>query len=269
MPTVLVAVGQTIVVLTRGIDLSVGGMIDLSNTLAATQMQDSAREHGRLVASRSSRSAPAFGALNGVLVAYGRLQPILVTLATLAILQGLALRTLPEPGGVIPPSYSNALANPNGPWSLLFVARGRDRLAHPATHDDRRADLRDRQRRAGRARPRNPGAPREGRRVCALGPSGRGERALPLGDDDRRGRHRGRRLHPHLDRGRRLGGISFFGGRGSALGAIAGAFVLTILTNVLFFAGIDPLYQSFFQGLFLVVAVLLGAVLGRLLRGSA
>ena len=56
---------------------------------------------------------------------------------------------------------------------------------------------------------------------------------------------------------------------GSALGAIAGAFVLTILTNVLFFAGIDPLYQSFFQGLFLVVAVLLGAVLGRLLRGSA
>ena len=55
-----------------------------------------------------------------------------------------------------------------------------------------------------------------------------------------------------------LGGISFFGGRGSAIGAIAGAFVLTLLINVLFFASIDPLYQSFFQGLFLFVAVLLG-----------
>ena len=48
-----------------------------------------------------------------------------------------------------------------------------------------------------------------------------------------------------------LGGISFFGGRGSAIGTVAGAFVLTLLINVLFFASIDPLYQSFFQGLFL------------------
>jgi len=63
-----------------------------------------------------------------------------------------------------------------------------------------------------------------------------------------------------------LGGVSFYGGRGSALGSIAGAFILTILTNVLFFAGIDPLYQSFFEGLFLFVAVLLGSALGYLLR---
>ena len=41
VPTVLVAVGQTIVVITRGIDLSVGGVIDLSNALAATHMKDS------------------------------------------------------------------------------------------------------------------------------------------------------------------------------------------------------------------------------------
>jgi ribose transport system permease protein len=63
-----------------------------------------------------------------------------------------------------------------------------------------------------------------------------------------------------------LGGISFFGGRGSAIGTVAGAFILTLLTNVLFFASIDPLYQSFFQGLFLVVAVLLGTLIRRLVR---
>jgi ribose transport system permease protein len=45
---------------------------------------------------------------------------------------------------------------------------------------------------------------------------------------------------------------------------VAGAFVLTLLINVLFFASIDPLYQSFFQGVFLVVAVLIGTLIQRL-----
>ena len=63
-----------------------------------------------------------------------------------------------------------------------------------------------------------------------------------------------------------LGGISFLGGRGSAIGAIAGAFVLTLLINVLFFAHIDPLYQSFFQGLFLIIAVLLGTLIRHAVR---
>jgi len=51
------------------------------------------------------------------------------------------------------------------------------------------------------------------------------------------------------------------------LGAVAGAVALTLVIDVLFFAGIDPLYQSLFQGLFLVVAVLLAsttAIVGRL-----
>jgi ribose transport system permease protein len=42
MPLVFAAVGQSIVVLTRGIDLSVGGMIDLTNSLAATHMHEGA-----------------------------------------------------------------------------------------------------------------------------------------------------------------------------------------------------------------------------------
>jgi ribose transport system permease protein len=48
------------------------------------------------------------------------------------------------------------------------------------------------------------------------------------------------------------------------LGSIAGAFVLSILISVLFFAGIDPLYQSFYQGLFLILAVVIGMLVGRL-----
>src|SRR5215831_2241765 len=41
LPLVFVAVGQTVVVLTRGLDLSVGGVIALSNTVVASHMHSS------------------------------------------------------------------------------------------------------------------------------------------------------------------------------------------------------------------------------------
>jgi len=69
-----------------------------------------------------------------------------------------------------------------------------------------------------------------------------------------------------------VGGVSFSGGRGSALGAMAGAVALTLVIDVIFFAGIEPLYQSLFQGLFLVVAVLLGtgaALVARVRKESS
>ena len=66
-----------------------------------------------------------------------------------------------------------------------------------------------------------------------------------------------------------IGGVSLFGGRGSAVGAICGAFVLTLLVNVLFYANIDPLFQPFYQGLFLVLAVGASTLLGRALRRRA
>lgn len=96
MPLVFASVGQSIVVLTRGLDLSVGGMIDLTNGLAATHMHAGA---GSMIgwSLLVLLVGAAGGAINGVLVAYGRLQPILVTLATLSIYQGLAIKTLPSP----------------------------------------------------------------------------------------------------------------------------------------------------------------------------
>jgi len=84
MPLVFAAVGQSIVVVTRGLDLSVGGMIDLTNGLAATHMHAGT---GSMLAWSLLvlLIGGAGGAINGILVAYGRLQPILVTLATLSI----------------------------------------------------------------------------------------------------------------------------------------------------------------------------------------
>jgi ribose transport system permease protein len=268
MPTVLVAVGQSIVVVTRGIDLSLGGVIDVSNSLAAVHMHSGL---GSMVV--WSAVVLLFGmlcgAVNGVLVAYARLQPILVTLATLAILQGLAIKILPEPGGSIPNGYSNAIASTGGPWSILYVvAIAGLWLVLRRTATGVRIFALGNDEYAARAR----GIPV--RRVKTIAYTLAGTLAaasgLFLAATTTAGDAAAGDVYVLTSIAAVvLGGVSFFGGRGSALGSIAGAFTLTILTNVLFFAGIDPLYQSFFQGLFLFVAVLLGSLLGYLLRRRA
>src|SRR3954463_11949465 len=121
MPLGFAAGGQSVVVLTRGLDLSIGGMISLGVSLAATHMGANAGDMV-LWTLLILLVGAAGGAFNGLLVAYARLQPILVTLATLSIYQGFAIKVLPQPGGEIPEGYTNALANPNEPTALIYVA---------------------------------------------------------------------------------------------------------------------------------------------------
>jgi ribose transport system permease protein len=263
MPLIFAAVGQSIVVLTRGLDLSVGGMIDLTNGLAATHMHSGT---GSMLAWSLIvlLIGAAGGAINGILVAYGRLQPILVTLATLSIYQGLAIKVLPEPGGAIPLEYTKILANPNGPYGLVFIAlivvfwlgfrRTRLGVGVYAIGNDEEAA-------------RAHGVPVRLVKIQAYAVGGMFAAAggLFLAATTTSGDATSGDVFVLTSIAAVvLGGISFFGGRGSAIGTVAGALVLTLLINVLFFANIDPLYQSFFQGLFLVVAVLLGTLIRRL-----
>jgi ribose transport system permease protein len=265
MPLACAAVGQSIVVLTRGIDLSVGGMIGLTNSVAATHMHDGAASMIAWTLIVLLIGA-AGGLVNGVLVAYGRLQPILVTLATLSIYQGLAIKVLPEPGGAVPLDYTRILANPNGPTGLVFVGvmivfwlvfrRTRFGIGLFAVGNDEEA---------ARAHGVRVDLVKVGAYVLSgvFGAAG----GLFLAATTTAGDATSGDVFVLTSIAAVvLGGISFFGGRGSAIGAIAGAFVLTLLINVLFFAEIDPLYQSFFQGLFLIVAVLLGTVIRHAVR---
>jgi ribose transport system permease protein len=56
-----------------------------------------------------------------------------------------------------------------------------------------------------------------------------------------------------------LGGVSLFGGRGSAVGAIFGALAFRAIGDLLFVFELDPLWQPLFQGVVLLLAVSIGS----------
>jgi ribose transport system permease protein len=268
MPLVFAAVGQSVVVLTRGLDLSIGGMISVTVSLAATRMGASVGDMV-LWTLLILLVGAAGGLFNGVLVAYARLQPILVTLATLSIYQGIAIKILPQPGGKIPEAYTNTLANPNAPSALVYIAlvlglwfvfrRTPFGVAVFALGNDEEAA------RANGIRVRRT-------KVAAYVVSGvfAAAAGLFLGATTTAGDATGGDVFVLTSIAAVvLGGVSFLGGRGSAVGSVCGAFALTLVVNVLFFAHIDPLYQSFYQGLFLITAVVLGTLVGRLARARA
>lgn len=86
----IVAMGQQLVILTRGIDLSVGANLALATVIGGLvfRVVDSAP----LVILAMIASGAAIGAINGMVYVFGRLpHPFIITLATLSICRGLAL----------------------------------------------------------------------------------------------------------------------------------------------------------------------------------
>lgn len=103
LPLIILAVGQTIVIIGGGIDLSVGAMVSLVTAVLVTQMTlDAAAGQIVLVVLLACGVGMAAGALNGFGVAMLRLPPIVTTYATSFIFSGLALWILPRPGGSMP-----------------------------------------------------------------------------------------------------------------------------------------------------------------------
>ena len=86
----IVAMGQQLVILTRGVDLSVGANVALASVVGGLvfRRMDSAP----MVIAAMLASGAAVGAINGVAYVFGRLpHPFIITLATLSICRGLAL----------------------------------------------------------------------------------------------------------------------------------------------------------------------------------
>jgi len=100
----IVTLGQLLVALVGGIDLSVGSVVSLASCLVATQSDPVwgitlALALGLMV-----------GLVNGAGVALAGIHPLIMTLSSMTFLQGLAFLVLPIPGGQIAPALRQ-LAN--------------------------------------------------------------------------------------------------------------------------------------------------------------
>jgi ribose/xylose/arabinose/galactoside ABC-type transport system permease subunit len=92
LPIILLSVGQAIVLLGGGIDISVGGVVSIVNTVLATRVGlDGSPEKMWQYIFVSLFAGLLAGAINGFFVSYLRLQPIITTYATSFLYAGFAL----------------------------------------------------------------------------------------------------------------------------------------------------------------------------------
>jgi ribose transport system permease protein len=259
-----IAMAQTLVVITAGIDLSVGMIFILTNCLASMLVVGTPMET-TLGVIAVLLVGLLCGALNGAIVIYGRLQPIVATIATGAVYFGIALLLRPFPGGSVNEDLADALTGrlfgvvPSSLVALvavvfvIWVPFSRSvygRAAYAAGSSELAAYM--------------SGVPIKRGKFLAYTLAGllaaigglfltfftyTGEAAYASGNA----------YTLFSIAAVVLGGVSLFGGRGSAIGAIFGAFAFRTSGDLLFVFDFDPLWQPLFQGVVLLLAVSLGA----------
>jgi len=264
-----VAMAQTIPVLTSGLDLSVGSVFVMANCLASTQIAGTPQQVavGVVVVLASGLVC---GAINGLVVVLGRLQPIIATLATGAIYQGVALWLRPAPGGEVNEDFADFVTGSLHdvvPVSLVILAACvvviwvpyrrsvLGRAAYAIGSSEQAAYM--------------SGVPVARAKFVAYMLAGlfaaiagllltcltySGEANALLG-----GSYTLSSIAAVV-----VGGTSLYGGTGSAINSIFGAFVLRTIGDLLFVFDMDPLSQPLFLGVVLLISVSLGSF--RLLR---
>lgn len=261
----LVAMAQTLPVLTRGLDLSVGMVFVMANCVASAIVVGGIGE-GILGCLAVLIAGAAAGFINGAIVVWGRLQPIITTLATGAIYYGIALWIRPIPGGNVQTDIADFVTGqlfgviPTALVVLLLVvllvwlpyrSSVLGRAAYAVGSNEQAAYM--------------SGVPVEKAKLLAYTLAGflaslggliltfntySGEASAPIG-----GTYTLNSIAAVV-----VGGTSLFGGWGSAIGSIFGAFVLRTIEDLLFVFDLPPLWQPLFQGVVLLLAVSLGAV---------
>ncbi|MDX7950572.1 ABC transporter permease [Lichenihabitans sp. Uapishka_5] len=265
----LVAVAQTFVVLTGGIDLSVGATFILADCLASTIVLGSPLMTGLGIAGVLAAGL-ACGLANGLLVVYGRLQPIVATIATGAIYFGFALLLRPNPGGDVNADLADAVTGQltgGIPTSTVVLAAIMLLVWVPF----RRSFWGRAVYAVGSSEPSAymSGLPIGSAKLLAYGLAGLFSAlgGLMLAFITYSGEASSSNAATYTLNSIAavvIGGVSLFGGSGSAIGAIFGAFIFRTINDLLFVFNLDPLWQPLFLGFVLLGAVSLGAV--RLLR---
>jgi ribose/xylose/arabinose/galactoside ABC-type transport system permease subunit len=268
----IMAVGVTIVIITGGIDISVGSTMALAALGSAAVLQNLRPDAGYFQVLPLAIAVPlgiglVCGAVNGALVVGLRMHPFIVTLGTLSIFRGIAnvctsLKTLPGPGKQLPAAFtSNFMRLEIGglqfmPLIIMLVCvllgwiylhllvAGRETYAIGGNEEAARFS---------------------GLRVSwikmrvyilaglAAGVAG----MVSLGRFGTASTSTGTGYELTVIAAAVVGGASLSGGRGTALGALLGTLIIALIENGIYILHLEQEYRSIIIGIAIIIAVAL------------
>jgi ribose transport system permease protein len=266
-PLILISMGQAIIILAGGLDLSVGQQVSLINVILAVMMANAGDNRLAVVPAVVVALAAALGMgfVNGFTAGYLNLPPMIATFATSAIWLGLGLLILPSPGGSIP---SWLVQGFSWNYSLISTPLIVIVLAYLFWLFIKRRSL--------------------GRYIYAVGSNE--QAAFANGVNTRRIKLLSYMLGSFFvllggfaitfqaaSGDARLGlsytltsiaavvvgGIALKGGTGNVIGAVIGAIVLNMVINLIYFANIPSEYQEFTKGAIIIFALALAVIYRR------
>ncbi len=269
---IVVAVGETMVVLTRNIDLSVGSIVGLTAYISSNTLAHHNGVPIVVIALLAAAIGLACGIGNGLLVTVGRIPAIIATLATLSIYRGLVFEVthgtnvlasqLPQgfldlaaktPAGLPSLAWIAVATALAGAALLRWAPRARDFYAIGSNPDAARL--------AGIAVSR--------RVLAAFAISG----ALAgLGGFMFAARFAsvdavaGRGFEFDVVTAVVIGGVNVFGGVGTVLGAVLGAILVATIANGFTLLKISEFWKIFFEGTAIVAAVTVDALITQRLQ---
>jgi ribose/xylose/arabinose/galactoside ABC-type transport system permease subunit len=263
-PLLVASLGQMLVILVAGIDISTGAMVALASVVGAMAAAKFGATAGLLAACMAGAAA---GLVSGLAVAIYRVQPVIATIGMLSIARGLAFQvTDGQPVSNVPATFTwlgtaevagipvlvlLAAAIALVTWfALQWTAAGRALFAIGGSEDAARAA-------SISARPYKALAYALAGLLAGLAAfmyssrSGSGQPTFGYG------------LELETIAAVVLGGTALGGGRASVAGTVLGALVIAVLANGMDLAGVSPYLQRIVLGLALVTAVLIDVLRRR------
>ncbi|MDP4091822.1 MAG: ABC transporter permease [Bacillota bacterium] len=268
-PLVLIAIGVSVVLIGGGIDISLGAITCLVNVVFISLVGNgwsfgSAAIVGLVI-------ALVCGVINGIIVGFFRVPPLLATFATTSVFGGIALWIMPTPGGSAPMgliNWYNSLflglpapifiivaalliwvAIKYSPIRIWLYSMGRDeKKAYMSAVPVKWTQL---------FMYSFSGLLAGIGALCLTGSIGSGD---PLA---------GLPLALSAIAACVIGGISLSGGKGSILGSVFGALFLGLVITTVLSAKINPFYQDFFSGVIILVGVIGATLLSRKFMNKA
>lgn len=268
-PLILMTMGQAVVILSGGLDLSVGSALSLLTCVLTSLMNAGVPITGGYALVVTFAVAMAIGVVNGIGIGYLRIPPVIVTFATWFIWLGIALFLRPTPGGetvdwfqafykigniesapeflkafgdIIPPALILVLIgcafwyviSRTRTGRYIYAVGSNNQSAYETGIDTARVQM----------------------QACMINSVFIFLTALFFVGQNRSGDARmGDPLTLRAIAATVVGGIALTGGRGNVFFSLVGALILSFVSKIIFFANIPNAYQTLFSGVIVIIAM--------------